>query len=117
MAIIHHATLQPSKEELLSGWIGTQRWYAGKGGTPKLTRLGSYRFDDPAGQVGVEINIVADSSTGESVVYQIPMTYRGAPLEGADHALIGGWSTRRSGTAGSTTAAMTRSSWRPCCAP
>ena len=88
MAILHRATLKPGKEELLAGWIGEQRWYAGKGGTPKLTLLGGYRFDDPAGQVGVEVNIVADSATGEPVVYQIPMTYRGSPLEGGDHAAV-----------------------------
>lgn len=90
MAIIHSgATITPGKVELLAGWIGGQRWYAGKGHSPKLRRLTSWRLDDPAGEVGIETLIVADDATTPSVVYQIPLTYRAAPLAGAEAALVG----------------------------
>ncbi len=87
--IHHHATITPTKLELLSDWVGRQRWYSAKGREPRLRRLASWRLDDPAGEVGVETILVADESGTEPVVYQVPLTYRGAPLEGAEHALVG----------------------------
>jgi len=40
MAILHFgASITPTKLELLTGWIGSQRWYAGKGSTPQPRRL------------------------------------------------------------------------------
>ena len=89
MAEIHNTTLQPSKLELLTSWLPEQRWYAAKGSTPVLKKLGGYRLDDPAGRVGIEVLIVADESGRQPVVYQVPLTYRGAPLPGADDALVG----------------------------
>jgi 1,4-alpha-glucan branching enzyme len=89
VAEIHHTTLAPSKLELLTGWLPGQRWYAAKGSTPVLRKVGGYRLDDPAGRVGIEVLIVADESGRQPVVYQVPLTYRGAPLPGAEHALVG----------------------------
>ena len=90
MAEIHQdASLSPTKLELLPAWMSTQRWYAAKGRVPKLRRLWSWRLDDPAGQVGIETLLVVDEGGSEPVVYQVPLTYRGAPLEGAQHALVG----------------------------
>ena len=89
MAILHKATLEPSKKELIEAWINRQRWYTGKSGTPALSVIGSYRFDDPDGEVGIEISLVQDSSGATPVLYQVPLTYRGAPLDGAEHALVG----------------------------
>ena len=90
MAIVYETTLQPSKLDLIAGWIGGQRWYTGKSHTPKLERLGFYRFDDPEGEVGIEVMVVADSGgTGEPVVYQIPVTWRAEPVAELEHALIG----------------------------
>jgi OHCU decarboxylase len=43
---------------------------------PSLRAVGYFRFDDPAGEVGIETHLVADGP----VLYQVPMTYRGAPL-------------------------------------
>ena len=87
--IITTASLRPSKLELVSGWMGEQRWYAAKGQQPRLRLLAAWRLDDPAGEVGVETLIVADESGPEPVVYQVPLTYRGEPLGSADHALVG----------------------------
>ncbi|WP_392542738.1 maltokinase N-terminal cap-like domain-containing protein [Oryzobacter telluris] len=89
MAEIHDATITPSKVELLEAWMGDQRWYAAKGRRPRLRRLAAWRLDDPAGEVGVETIIVADEAGPETVVYQVPLTYRGEPLGSADHALVG----------------------------
>ena len=89
MAEIHDATITPGKVELLESWMGDQRWYAAKGSRPRLRRLAAWRLDDPEGEVGVETLIVADESGPETVVYQVPLTYRGEPLGSADHALVG----------------------------
>ncbi len=90
MAELHHgASITPGKRELVQAWMGSQRWYAAKGREPRIRRLSSWRLDDPAGEVGIETLLVADESGTEPVVYQVPLTYRGAPLEGAEHALVG----------------------------
>lgn len=82
MAIIYDAQLRPSKTELLTQWLPSQPWFDGDGST--LERLGAFRFDDPAGEVGMETHLVAvDGKT-----YQVPLSYRGAPLKGAEEFLI-----------------------------
>ncbi|MBM6405451.1 aminoglycoside phosphotransferase [Phycicoccus sp. CSK15P-2] len=92
MAEIHHATLDPTRIGLVEAWIGSQRWYAGRGRDPRLRLLAAWRLDDPSGEVGVETLLVADEGDpgrDDTVVYQVPLTYRGAPLEGAESALVG----------------------------
>ncbi len=90
MAEIHHdATLTPTKLELVQRWMGDQRWYAAKGREPRLRTLARWRLDDPDGEVGIETLVVVDEGGDEAVVYQVPLTYRGEPLAGADHALLG----------------------------
>ena len=88
MATIYDATLVPTKLELLAGWVGEQRWFPGQG-RPRLRRLDSWRLDDPAGEVGIEVIVVLDESGPSPTVHQVPLTYRGAPLPGADAALVG----------------------------
>lgn len=84
MAKIHPgATLTPHFREFLPGWIACQPWYTASG-VPALTLVGAFRLEDPAGAVGIETHLLSDGST----LYQVPMTYRGAPLDGAEHALI-----------------------------
>ena len=46
--------------------------------------IGSYRFDDPDGRVGMETHLVTAGGT----LLQVPLTYRDEPLDGADDALI-----------------------------
>jgi predicted trehalose synthase len=90
VAEIHSsADLTPSKLDLLTAWMGRQRWYAAKGSTASLRKLWSWRLDDPAGQVGLETLLVVDEAGEVPVLYQVPLTYRGAPLEGAQQALVG----------------------------
>ncbi|QBF46626.1 maltokinase N-terminal cap-like domain-containing protein [Janibacter limosus] len=88
MATIHRAELHPSKLELLTEWMGGQRWFVGTS-RPRLRRLDSWRLDDPSGEVGIETVIVLDEAGSTPVVYQVPLTYRDAPLEGAEAALVG----------------------------
>jgi hypothetical protein len=56
MALIHQATLSPTKVELLAAWLPGRSWFPGAPGSP---------------------------------TYQVPLTYRGAPLEGGDDWLVG----------------------------
>jgi hypothetical protein len=88
MAVIHSTTLTPGKLELLSAWLPGQPWFRGPA-APELERAGGFRLDDPAGDVGIEFMVVADSGSGERRLYQVPLTYRAAPLAGAEAAFIG----------------------------
>jgi hypothetical protein len=89
MSIIHRTTLVPPKPELLASWLPGRPWYLGEGSTPRLAKAGGFRLDDPAGEVGLEFMAATDSSGDEPVTYHLPLSYRGAPLEGAEAALIG----------------------------
>ncbi|MFC7489480.1 MULTISPECIES: maltokinase N-terminal cap-like domain-containing protein [unclassified Knoellia] len=90
MAEIHKgASITPTKLELLEAWMGQQRWYAGKGTSPSLRRLASWRLGDPAGDVGVEVLIVADDSGPSPITYQVPLTYRPVAVPGLEPALVG----------------------------
>lgn len=82
------ATLTPPFHEFLPAWITSQPWYRGQGA---LRPTGFFRFEDPAGQVGVETRLLQD----DEAVYQVPLTYRPAPLAGgalvttAEHSVLG----------------------------
>lgn len=85
MAIVYRTTLRPSKLELLSSWAPRQPWWP-SGAPAELSQVGSYRFDDPGGEVGIETLLVR---TANGVLLQVPLTYRGKPLPGADEHLVG----------------------------
>jgi hypothetical protein len=85
VAILHRAELRPTKLELLNAWLPSQPWYAGPSDAP-LESVGTYRFDDPAGEVGIETILVR---AGDGPIMQVPLTYRGAPLEGGEPWLVG----------------------------
>jgi hypothetical protein len=86
MALLHHATITPTKKELLDAWLPSQAWASGLPEPQELTVVGGYRFDDPDGEVGVE-GIVLGAADGGFV--HVPLTYRAAPLAGADEHLVG----------------------------
>src|SRR3954469_8106560 len=89
MATIHTGTtLAPTKLELLTEWLPRQHWYVGEG-PPTLSKAGGFRLDDPAGEVGIEFLLVTDRAGGDETTYFVPLSYRGAPLDGADDALVG----------------------------
>lgn len=79
MAIIHRATISPTKLELLEEWLGSDL-----AGDEELRQVGSYRFDDPEGEVGIEALLV----TRGGAVRQAVLTYRAAPLDGAEGHLV-----------------------------
>jgi hypothetical protein len=72
------ATLVPHFRDFLPAWVARQPWYLGAG-TPSLSPVGYFRFEDPAGEVGIETHLVTDGAA----LYQIPLTYRGAPMRDA----------------------------------
>ncbi|MEU9629443.1 MULTISPECIES: maltokinase N-terminal cap-like domain-containing protein [Streptomyces] len=88
MAVIHRTTLKPTKLELLTSWLPSRPWYRGAG-EPTPAKAGGFRLDDPQGEVGIEFMVVTDSSGPQPVAYLVPLAYRGAPLDGAEHALVG----------------------------
>lgn len=90
MAVIHRTTMKPTKLELFASWLPTRPWYVPTGCAPELARSGGFRLDDPQGEVGIEFMVVTDGSGDRAVSYHLPLTYRGAPLDGAPaEALVG----------------------------
>jgi hypothetical protein len=85
MALLHHATLQPTKLDLLAAWLPGRPWSRVPDGAV-LERVASCRFDDPAGAVGIELVLVR---AGDGPVHHTPLTYRDAPLAGAEAWLVG----------------------------
>lgn len=89
MAITPGATLTPHFRDFLPGWVSRRPWYDGAAGP--LAMVGSFRLEDRDGEVGLETHLVSDGSG----VYQVPMSYRGAPLPGAtliaeaEHSVLG----------------------------
>jgi hypothetical protein len=82
VAIFHRARITPTKDELIAAWAPTRTW--GWAGTDPIDVIGSYRFDDPDGRVGMETHLVTAGGT----LFQVPLTYRDEPLDGAEGALI-----------------------------
>lgn len=81
--VYFRATLDPTKQELLEAWLPSRSWASG---VTSVEKLAEYRFDDPAGEVGVETILWR---TEDGTVLQVPFTYRAAPLAGADDFLVG----------------------------
>jgi hypothetical protein len=86
MALLHRADLRPTKLELLAAWLPGQPWCQGQQPGGDLVRVAAFRFDDPAGAVGIETMLVR---AGDEVLRQVPLTYRDAPLAGGDRWLVG----------------------------
>lgn len=51
----------------------------------ECTLVGAYRFDDPAGEVGIEAHLVATSAG----IVHVPLTYRSAEVDGGAEWLVG----------------------------
>ena len=82
MGEVHKATLSPSKQEIVAGWLPSRDWARGSAVAEKIAE---YRLDDPAGEVGVETILWR---LDDGTVVQTPLTYRAAPLAGAEGPLI-----------------------------
>lgn len=86
MGIIYATTMDPTKTELLTDWLPRQDFFVGAG-TPQLDTVGGFRLEDPAGEVGMEFIVAIDRQDG--VTYHLPLSYRGAPLDGGEAHLLG----------------------------
>ncbi|MET0525611.1 MAG: hypothetical protein ABWZ91_12475 [Nocardioides sp.] len=86
MAILYDATLTPGKRDLMKAWLPSRSWFDGD-----LARKphAAFRFDDPDGEVGVECFLLGPEDGSSASTLLIPMSYRGARLDGADEHLIG----------------------------
>ena len=82
MALFHRATITPTKADLIAAWAPTQPW--GPPASDSIDVIGSFRFDDPEGRVGMETHLVMAGG----VLLQVPLTYRDAPLPDAGDAFI-----------------------------
>jgi hypothetical protein len=82
MGIFHRATITPTKGQLIAAWAPTRPWGPSSG--EDIEVIGSYRFDDPEGRVGMETHLVRAGG----VLMQVPLTYRDQPLAGAEDGLI-----------------------------
>ena len=84
MAIVYpQADLTPAKRELMQAWLPSRSWYDGHADRKPV---GSFRFDDPAGEVGCEGFLLG--AEGVPTLF-LPLTYRGAELDGAEEHLVG----------------------------
>ncbi len=83
MALLHEATISPRKDELVGPWLRTRRWWDGE---TERAPIGSFRLDDPAGEVGMECFLFG--STSGSTLF-VPVTYRDAPLQDREASLLG----------------------------
>jgi hypothetical protein len=84
VALLHEATLNPPKIELLRAWVPHQPWL-GDAKVSTIESVGAYRFDDPEGEVGIETHLLR---TADGQILQVPVTYRGSPVDGAESLLI-----------------------------
>jgi hypothetical protein len=77
MAIHFAAEIVPGKLELLQAWVPNQPWLGGADAST-LTPLGSFRFDDPDGEVGIETHLL---STADGRVLQVPVDLSGSATD------------------------------------
>lgn len=85
------AELYPAKPEAVAAYLREHGPDPGVS-AEALTLLASYRFDDPGGDVGMEVHLVRDQA---GRLLQVPLTYRGDPhpaqdeLLTIDHSVLG----------------------------
>ena len=84
VALLHKATVTPTKLQALAAWLPGRTWLGGAV-VSTLTQVGAYRFDDPAGAVGIETLLIRSA---DGRLLQVPLSYRAAPLAGAEDALV-----------------------------
>lgn len=75
--------------QLVGGWMARQRWYAGKGGVPRLRTVGDISLASPDDDALVHILLLADDADPRRAVYQVPVVERRGVPEGSEAHLIG----------------------------
>ncbi|WP_146364304.1 1,4-alpha-glucan branching protein GlgB [Arthrobacter yangruifuii] len=81
--------MTPSLPEILTEWLPGQRWFPAKGREVVLERVGGIRLEDPAGEVGLEVHLIAVVSGERRDVISVPVSYRSAPAPELEAALLG----------------------------
>lgn len=69
----------------MTSWLPGQSWLNGADSS-EFSAVGAYRFDDPDGEVGMETHLL---KTADGKTIQVPLTYRAAPLNGAEAMFLG----------------------------
>ena len=69
--------------------MARQRWYAGKGGVPRLRTVGDIPLDSPDADAHVHVLLLADEADSRRAVYQVPVVERRDVPEGSESHLIG----------------------------
>jgi maltokinase len=86
-ANVEHMTETRVVIEALTGWIGHQRWFAGKGADPRLRIIGSLAWhSDP--ELRMTTYLILDESAAPAVLYQVPLTERRVRVDSMDRAHI-----------------------------
>jgi len=75
--------------QLVGGWMARQRWYAGKGGVPRLRTVGDIPLVSPDHEALIHILLLADDADPRRAVYQVPVVERRGMPEGSESHLIG----------------------------
>ncbi|HWU45574.1 MAG TPA: phosphotransferase [Humibacter sp.] len=74
--------------EALAGWIGRQRWFAGKGVVPRLRLVGSLEWRSDH-DLRISTHLVVDAAGDSEVLYQVPVILRRQAYQPAEHTRIG----------------------------
>lgn len=93
MALMYDADLDPTKQQVVEMLLPTAQWFDGDPAGARI--VGHYRFDDPAGEVGIEGQVVV---TGDGTHWHVPLTYRGEPCDEAQGGFITNMSHSELGT-------------------
>ncbi|POH67938.1 MULTISPECIES: maltokinase N-terminal cap-like domain-containing protein [Cryobacterium] len=64
----------------IDGWVGAQRWFAGKAHSPVLRSIGQWALPTDEAGVRIACHLVLDTASRFSTLYQLPLTERTAPL-------------------------------------
>ncbi|MBT2513353.1 1,4-alpha-glucan branching enzyme [Arthrobacter sp. ISL-30] len=80
-------------DELLRRWLPNQRWFPVKNDDFTLESRGAFQLSDETGEARLvvrllEIGYVKADGTSHSDLLQVPLSFRGAPLPGAENALV-----------------------------
>ncbi|HEV7743122.1 MAG TPA: phosphotransferase [Pseudolysinimonas sp.] len=75
--------------QLVGGWMARQRWYAGKGGVPRLRTVGDIPLPSPDHDALIHILLLADDADPRHAVYQVPVVERHGVPQGSEDHLIG----------------------------
>jgi len=64
----------------VDGWVGGQRWFAGKAHSPVLQSIGQWALPTDEAGVRIACHLVLDTASRFSTLYQLPVTERTEPL-------------------------------------